>query len=126
MGMYDVLDDWADRLDAAGVPVTTDSRGQYSSPSGYALLMPNGILAQRLAGNRTHWFMEGDVYCVVDGPWGTAAGRAVDALVIGVLAVLDQYVEGVDFPDLITLASVGIDQPAARVHYSNVPVSLAT
>ena len=125
MGIYTVLDDWAAKLEAAGVPVTVDSRGQYSSPAGYVLLQPNGVLTPRSAGNSDTWFMSGDVYCVVDGPWGTAAGRAVDALVAGALAVLGAFIEEVDFPDLITLASVGIDQPAARLHYSHVPASLA-
>ena len=125
MGIYTVLDDWAGKLMAADVPVTTDSRGQFSAPAGYVLLEPNGVLTQRTAGNVDYWFMDGDVFCVVDGPWGTAAGRAVDALVVAALDVLGAYVESVDFPDLITLASVGIDQPAARLHYTQVPVSLA-
>ena len=126
MGIYTVLDDWVTQLLAAGVPVTTDSRGQFSSPAGYVLLEPNGVLAPAIAGQCHTWLMDGDVYCVVDGPWGTAAGRAVDALVAEAVAVLGQFVQEVDFPDLVTLASVGIDQPAARLHYTNVPVRLET
>ena len=125
MGIYTVLDDWTTRLMDAGVPVTTDSRGQFSSPAGYVLLEPNGVLTQRTAGNVDHWFMDGDVYCVVDGPWGTAAGRAIDGLVREAAAVLGEFIESVDFPDILTLASVGLDQPAARLHYTQVPVSLA-
>lgn len=126
MGIYDVLDDWAGLLEAAGVPVTTDSRAQFSAPAGYVLIEPNGTLLPGVAGYRGSWLMDGVVYCVADGPWGTAAGRAIDALVAAALAVLGEFVESVEFSDVLTLAAAGIDQPAARLTYSNVPVSLAT
>ena len=124
MGVYDVLEGWAGELEGAGVPWLTDSRGQFSSPAGYVLLVPNCTLTRGLAGTRAVWFSAGILSCVVDGPYGTAQGKALDALVARAADVLGEFVSQIDYPDSVTLASVGIDQPAAAISYSNVPVSL--
>lgn len=125
MGLYgDVLDVWAGKLDAAGVPNTTDSRGQFTSPSGWVLLSPIGMRAlPAIAGQCRAWLLSGSIYVCAEGPWGTAQARALDRFLPALLSVLGDHIEVIDLPDSLTLMAEGIDVPAARLDYSGVTVS---
>ena len=132
MGMAPVLKAWAQELTAAGVAVLLDSRGQYSSPSGYILLTPDAVALPGTAaapvtagrGKPGPWLLSGAIYAVCDGPYGTAAAAALDTLVDAAVAVLGEHLDRVDYPNTLTLAALGIDQPAVILSYANVPVSI--
>lgn len=123
MGLYAVLDAWAAALDAAGVPCTTDSRGQFTSPSGWALLSPIGAEAlPSIAGGCRVWLLSGSIYICAEGPWGTAQARALDQFAPRLLGVLGDHLGRMWFPDSLTLAALGVDVPAVALDYANVPV----
>lgn len=125
MGTFDALETWRAALDAAGVRATNDSRAQFSSPAGYVLIPRPTLAIPALAGSAGAHLLSGSLWLVCDGPEGTAAWLALDALLAIAAPIVGEHLAQVNMaPEVYTLAAMGLDQPAIELVYADVPVLL--